>query len=194
VIPRLAHRVVAHPSVYDLVQTLAGARELQRRVRPFLAESDGVVLDVAGGTGAFGAAVPATSQYLLLDLDPQKVSGFRAKRLPGDALVGDATALCLRDRSVDTALCVCAAHHLDDAQLRRFFAEAARVVRRRLVFLDPLHTDRVVSKLLWRYDRGSNPRTAATLEAEMNRGFVVEHAEQFRIHHSYTLLVGTPRR
>jgi ubiquinone/menaquinone biosynthesis C-methylase UbiE len=193
-IRRLAHRVVARPVVYDLIQRLAGADEIRRRVSPFLADSPGPVLDLAGGTGAYRDAVPAATPYLLLDLDPEKVSGFRAKRLSGDALVSDATALCLRDQSVDAALCLCAAHHLDDAQLRDLFAEAARVVRRRLVLVDPLRTDRVASRLLWRYDRGSNPRVARTLAAAMSQSFVLEHSEQFRVFHTYALLVGTPRR
>ena len=193
-IRRLLHRLVAAPAVYDRVQSLAGADEIRRRIAPLLPDDGGIVLYLGGGTGASRVLAPPGSRYVLLDLDPEKLAGFSRGHRTGDAIVGDVTRLCIRDRGVATALCVAVSHHLDDAQLPRLFEEAARVVSGRFVFLDATRTDRWASRALWHYDRGSNPRRAEVLEAEMARHFRLVHAERFAIIHTYSLLVGEPRR
>jgi SAM-dependent methyltransferase len=190
----LLHRVVSHPGVYDRVQELAGVREIQRRVAPFLALAEGTVLDVGGGTGNFRELTPRAARYVLIDLDTEKVAGFTRKYPDGTALVGDGTSLCLGNASVDTALCVAVSHHLDDGQLHALFAEAARVAVNRVVFVDAVRTDRPVSRLLWRYDRGSHPRDAAVLEDAMRSRFALEHVERFTVYHTYLLMVGAPNR
>ena len=78
----------------------------------------------------------------------------------GSSLLGDGTQIGLRDKSVDYGQCIAVTHHLTDAQLPKLVAELARVVRKKLFFLDALDTDAWQSTLMWKYDRGSNPRTA----------------------------------
>src|SRR5207302_6108631 len=71
---------IAVPVVYDLVQRVAGARKIFRKVQPILQGATGtVVLDVGGGTGTVEAFLPPSAQYVLLDADPHKLEGFRAK-------------------------------------------------------------------------------------------------------------------
>jgi ubiquinone/menaquinone biosynthesis C-methylase UbiE len=188
----LLHRAVAHPAVYDRVQALAGDREVRRRLAPFIAAAEGIVLDLGGGTGNSQTLVRPPGRYVLVDIDREKIDGFVRKRLSGEAVRCDVTQLCFGGRSVHTALCMAVSHHLDDTQLRQLFAEAARVVAGRFVFLDPVRTDRLTSRALWRYDRGSYPRRAEELKAAMGECFVIEHAEQFTIHHTYVLMLGAP--
>lgn len=188
------HRLVSKPAVYDWVQALAGATQVRRRLTPFLAGARENVLDIGGGTGGAYEFVPSSARYIVVDIDPEKIDGLKRKGSPGSAVVGDATSLCFADASVHTALCVAVSHHLDDRQLRAMFAEAARVVQERFIFVDALRTERIASRALWHYDRGSHPRTAAVLEAEMSRLFVLEHVEIFTIYHSYVLIVGMVRR
>jgi hypothetical protein len=47
--------------------------------------------------------------------------------------------------------------------------------------------------LLWSIDAGSYPRTADELLAALEKDFVVEHEEQFAVHHAYLLCVARPR-
>ncbi len=188
---RLLESFVSVPVVYDLVQRLAGAEQLFRRLRPVLGDAEGaVVLDAGAGTGSSGTLLPRTALYLWLDPDPQKLAGFRAKS-SGAAVLGDATRLPLRDGSVDWVLSIGVSHHLDDEQFTRMLDEVRRVVRNRFVFLDAVVTSRYASRLLWHYDRGRHPRTAADLRRRLSERFAVATDEEFTILHRYLLVTAT---
>jgi SAM-dependent methyltransferase len=191
---RALHRVVAEPRVYDAVQRLLGTPETAQRIRSHLeATRPALVLDVGAGTGRLRAALPATATYLWLDADPAKLRGYRAKWPDGPALLSDATELPLRDASVDCALCVAVAHHLRDDLLERLLRELARVVRDRLLLMEPLRTDALASRVLWRYDRGAHPRTEAELAAAVEPFFELESRERYARLHRYLLLAARPR-
>jgi hypothetical protein len=66
-------------------------------------------------------------------------------------VLGDATQLSFQDRTMDAALCVAMAHHLSDGELEAMRADAAPVVRERLIFVDAVTVPRsLASALLWR--------------------------------------------
>lgn len=192
----LAHRIAAIPWCCDLVQMLVGLKQAQQRLACHVADAHHkTVLDVGAGTGLYRQVLPETAEYIWLDMDPVKLGGFRRRRMTYRAmLLADATRLCLRDRSVDLALCISVAHHLSDEALARLLSEMARVVREKAVFLEPLdRPDSAVSRLLWRCDRGSWPRSAAVLLNAIQVDFAVEHAAQYRVYHRYLLCIARPR-
>jgi ubiquinone/menaquinone biosynthesis C-methylase UbiE len=195
VISTIIHSIVAQPLVYDMVQWLAGIDHTRRRLQPHLAQTDGqAVLDVGAGTGLYLSSFPPTAKYLWLDNDPQKLQGFQArssKTFP--AILGDGTQIGLRSKSVDYVTCIGVAHHLTDAQFARLVSEMARVARKKLIFLEPLDTDAWQSAVMWKYDRGSHPRTAQTLTTTIERQFTIEQSESYSIYHRYLLLSATPR-
>ena len=191
---RALHTIAARPSVYDRIQDLAGARELQARVAQRLSDANGkAVLDIGAGTGTLAGELPPTTTYLWLDSDPQKLSGLLARRKDVLAVIADATHMPLRDGAVDFAVCVNVSHHLKDGELTRLLADAERVTEERLVFVDAVVTPRIWSRLLWRYDRGGHPRTADRLVEAVGAAFEVSEVERFRIHHEYALITGHPR-
>jgi len=194
VITNIIHSIVAIPFVYDAVQHLAGIDHIRQRLKPLFAETAGQsVLDVGAGTGLFLSVFPPSARYIWLDTDPQKLRGFqtRADRsIP--AILGDGTRIGLRDKSVDYATCTAVTHHLTDSQLVELVSELARVVRKKLFFLDPLDTDAWQSALMWKYDRGSHPRTAQALTAAIEQQFTIERSESFSIYHRYLLLSANP--
>jgi len=191
----LIHRLVAQPQVYDLVQFAAGAPISERRLRPLLAESAGHrVLDVGGGTGWMLKLLPPSAQYLWVDVDFQKLQGLRAKYPAAQGVIASGTELCLQNKSVDDAICVAIAHHLTDAQVESLFNEVARVIRRRMIFLEPLERKTSFrSNLLWRYDRGSHPRSAETLTAALEQCFTIQQAVHYSVYHTYLLCVCIPK-
>jgi SAM-dependent methyltransferase len=172
-----------------------GYEHTRRRLRPLLADTAGrVVLDVGAGTGRVVPLLPPSARYIWLDNDVDKLRGARPAdgRLRG--ILGDATRLGLRADSVDVALCLAMSHHLADAELEAMFAELARVVRERLVFLDAV----VVpwsprSRLLWALDRGRYPRTLPVLRAAIERRFEIRTVEQYAVYHRYLLCTAAPR-
>jgi ubiquinone/menaquinone biosynthesis C-methylase UbiE len=176
------------PLAYDLVQRVAGAREARRRLRRVLEDATGkVVLDVGAGTGSLEEALPPGARYVWLDADPQKLNGFRTKS-PSPAILGDATKLPLRDRSVDWAVSTGVSHHLDDAELGLMLDELRRVTREGVVFVDAVQSSAPGNRLLWRYDRGRHARPAAMLWRELQRRFEVVEAQEFRLLHRYLLV------
>jgi pyridine nucleotide-disulfide oxidoreductase family protein len=192
---RLVHRLVAKPWLYNVAQSLAGAETVRRHLRPRLQETSGkLVLDVGAGTGLYLSCFPPTARYIWLDPDPQKLDGFRgtpdgARR----AVLGDATCLGLRRDAVDFAVCTNVTHHLDEKQLAQCVDELARVVRGKLILHDAVKTARPVSRLMWRLDRGSHPRSREALLAAVERRFAIEHVERYSTWHEYVLLVAVPR-
>jgi ubiquinone/menaquinone biosynthesis C-methylase UbiE len=190
----LLHRVVAQPRVYDLVQTLVGAKTVRRRLAARIApvRSAGWVLDIGGGTGAVGGLWSETSRYICLDIDPLKLQGFSARNPAGVALLADATRIPLADRSVDIVLCTNVTHHLTEAQLDRMIGHSARVLKPtgKLILSDALWAPaRRVGKLIWKFDRGSFPRTVDVLQKMLTRHLKIEHWDQFAVWHEYFIAV-----
>jgi SAM-dependent methyltransferase len=190
----LLERLIGGPRLYNAVQILCGLRYTQSRLRPLVADTEGdIVLDLGGGTGLVRPLLRRPRGYVWLDNDPLKL-----RALPADvrrlAVIGDASRLCFRDRSVDVALCLALSHHLTDAELEGLIRELRRVVRRRLVFLDALDVPRrLLSRLLWKIDRGSHPRGRDTLRGVIERDFVIEHLDEYVVYHRYMLCTATPR-
>ena len=191
----LAHKIVSQPRVYDWVQKAVGAEEVGRFLAPHLKESAGhSLLDVGAGTGNNRRLLPDSTRYIWMDNDPQKLSGYRAKQARALGVLGDATQLSFRDKSVDYGLCTAVFHHLNDAELDRLVNELARVIRRRLIAVDALEClDRPMSNLLWKYDRGSFPRTAERLRAALGRRFDLHFVDELTVYHRYILCIANPK-
>ena len=193
-ISNILHTLVANPGIYDTVQRLVGMNFSIKQMKPIFEQMSGcVVLDIGAGTGLYLSAFPANSQYIWLDNDSQKLEGFQKRSNGLPAILGDATQIGLADKAVDFATCIAIVHHLDDAQFHRFVDEAARVVRTKLILLDPLATEAWQSKLLWRYDRGSYPRTAEQLKNALSRRFDVEQVDYYAVYHRYAILHARPK-
>lgn len=190
----ILHRIVAQPFVYDAVQYAAGMQTLREQLRPYLHETAHTsVVDLGAGTGLYLPAFPASARYLWLDLDRDKLRGFQARyQQTRPALLGDGTQIGLQTKSVDYATCIAVLHHLDDSQLPLFVAEVARVVRKGVIILDPLASDAWASRLLWKYDRGSFPRTANQLLTAFSRHFSIEQTTTFKVYHQYLLFSAHP--
>jgi SAM-dependent methyltransferase len=189
------HRIVARPAVYDAIQRIAGLEQTRKHLRPFLRSADGLVVDIGAGTGNFFDLLPLPGLYVWFDNDPVKLKGFKKKHSAALAVLGDASRMPIRDKSVDLALCVAVSHHLTDAELDGFLADAARISRRGLIFVDATrHPHSLVSWLLWKYDRGSNPRPVAQLRGMIQRHFNIELEECYRTFHRFFLCVATPTR
>jgi hypothetical protein len=63
-----------------------------------------------------------------------------------------------------------------------------------LVLLDAIwEPSRWIGRLLWRYDRGANPRSGEALARALQRHFIAEYEDRFVVFHEYLLWVGRPR-
>jgi len=192
---RFLHRFVANPWIYDLVQCIAGSEKTYQNLMPYLAQTDNlIVLDIGAGTGNLAQILPRSAKYLWMDCDTKKLEGFKAKNLSGLAILGDATKIPLKDKSVDYAICIAVTHHLSDTELDILFSEIARVIRLKLIFLDAVeHKESIISNIMWRYDRGSHPRQGQYICSAIKSYFEVEHLEHYKIYHHYLMCIGIPK-
>jgi len=192
---RVLHRLVSNPWLFDRVQYLLGYGQILRHCRPYLVQTDNqIILDVGAGTGNLAPLSPRSTLYIWLDNDPQKLQGFKAKWPFGLAMLGDATRIGLKNKSVGYALCVDLTHHLSDNDLILLFRELARVVKEKLIFVDAVENKRSkISNFLWKYDKGSHPRSLKVLYSAIESWFEVEHIEHFSMYHRYVLCVGIPK-
>lgn len=194
-IKRALHWIVAKPRVYNLVQTLVGAGYVHRLLRAQVApvRDAALVLDLGGGTGINRDLWSPSSAFICLDTDPVKLHGFLSKHPRDIPLLGDATSVPLKDNSVDAILCAAVSHHIPDAVLPSLFIEGVRALKPggRFIFLDAVWApSRWTGRLLWKYDRGSYPRSKETLKALIAGQCAIVHWQEFRVFHTYVLCVG----
>ena len=190
---RLIERLLHSGLLYDIVQHAVGADLIRRHLTPVMAGlGDGLVLDVGAGTGLYTSCIPSVARYVWYDRDVQKLRRFRTHHRSSPAVLGDATRLAFRDKSVDWTLCVNLTHHLSDPELDVLLKEICRITRRTTVIHDPIAVNRRVSSALWRYDRGSHPRTREAMLSAAGSHLVVRRVIEFGRFHRYLLMVGEP--
>ena len=189
---RLAARLVSKPWIYDLVQRAAGRAEVVARVRAILPHVAGRrVLDVGSAGG--GLATVLGLDPVSLDVDARSVLSVRRRKPSAAALVGDASRLPFPDRYFDLSLCADISHHLPEPVWREALSELRRVTRGTLLFLDAVRDDkRLISQLLWRYDRGRFPRRRDDILEAIGREFRVRSVDDFSVYHRYLLCTATP--
>jgi hypothetical protein len=175
------------------VQVLLGQRTSSARLAPHFERLRGAaVIDVGGGTGLYRRHVPDATPYVCVDNDRLKLNRISAAQ--SCRLQCDATRLALRPKSVDYGICIGVAHHLADDAWHGMLREIARVVRRRLIFVDAVAQSRPsVGGLLWRLDAGSYPRSESRLLEALSADFVCEQVETYRIHHRYLMCIAAPK-
>ena len=186
-------RLIASPTLYDLVQIAAGASLVRRRLRSLVPAlpQDAIVIDVGAGTGLYRNIWPVARRYICFDLDPLKLNGFRA-RFSDATVQGDATRLPFATQSAHAVACTLMSHHLSDNQFAAMLQEIARVLKPGgvLLFADPLwRPARLPGRLLWKLDRGSFPRDASTLRQSIERHFRIERWIEFARWHRYAACV-----
>jgi SAM-dependent methyltransferase len=197
VLTGILHSIVSRPAVYELVQRAAGGRQVHRRVAKHVVVPEVPwVLDFGGGTGSLGDMLRGAQGYICLDHDFERLRRFRHNHPTGRALVGDVTGVPIATGAIDTVICAAVSHHLTDEQLGAAVREARRVLRSggRLVFMDAVWAPRRLGgRLLWRYDQGSHPRTAAALRSFLAGHFDIAEWEELAVVHRYVIAVATPR-
>lgn len=172
------------PMLYDLVQLLAGEHQFRKRLAPHLRAlpPDGSLIDIGGGTG-LGRERSAAQSYVCVDLDFQKLRRFQGGRAGRLAVVADAAACPFDAATFDGILCAKVLHHLNDAALTAVLAETARILKPGgvLILADAIRSSRWMSRVLWRLDRGSFPRSAAQIRTAVPAEYVVTGWEEFRV-------------
>jgi SAM-dependent methyltransferase len=186
----LLHTLVSRPAVYSLCQHTIGAGNITRRVAQYMPPGASRVLDIGSGPGYAARMCSRESQYFPLDID----RGMLAASHQPLAIQCDATELPIADGSMDMVLCKQVSHHIPDERLDRLFDEIRRVLRPegRFLFMDAVRTDRAVSNLLWRYDRGAHPRPESELRPRLDRCFQLLQRDMHRHLHQYMLLLLAP--
>ncbi|MGP0074396.1 MAG: class I SAM-dependent methyltransferase [Bryobacteraceae bacterium] len=188
------HTLAAQPRVYDLIQTISGGRILRKRVsRHFqVCSAGGYIIDAGGGTGAIRSVVPSGCHYVCLDVDPLKLHDFYTLNKSGAAVLGSAAQMPFPDNSAEYIFAFGMCHHLTDEELNSALAEFRRALKPggRLVLLEPvLAPHRLASRILWRLDRGSNPRSADVVAALIQRHLQIVVEERYAVLHRYITAV-----
>jgi SAM-dependent methyltransferase len=157
---KLIEPVLSFPRLYELSQTVLGARRSHTRfmqdfVRAGTTES---VLDIGCGVGAGLAHLTAQNRYLGIDIDgsyierARKKYGHRATFLCSDVIDLDLS----KYPRFSCAYAYGVLHHLDDAKAARMFEIVAEHVTDRFVTIDPVirPEEHPVARYLISRDRG----------------------------------------
>ena len=189
----LAHAVTSRPVLYQMTQVLLGQNRSRRQLEQVLSgRRQGRCLAIGSSAGALERSLVPDAVGVDIDVLPL----LQMKRLaPGaEAVAGDAASLPFLRRTFDLSLCIAVSHHLDDDSLQSTFEEIRRVTRGTFVFLDAVRNDsRAMGRLLWRYDRGSHPRTRSELVRAIEQCFTIERTVVYRYLHEYLICVARPK-
>jgi ubiquinone/menaquinone biosynthesis C-methylase UbiE len=183
--------IASQPRIYDQIQFMFGARFIFNRLSSQVASFDSkIILDIGGGTGLYRRVWPKSCTYTCLDIDRNKIKRFLKNNPDCNGLVADATAIPLKEKSVDVVVCIAVSHHLTDSAFSQVINESERVLKNNgvFIFIDAvLLTDRWLSKLLWKNDRGSYPRSTEQIQSAISQKFHISHVECYTILHKYIL-------
>jgi ubiquinone/menaquinone biosynthesis C-methylase UbiE len=197
VLRALLARIAAIPPVYDLIQAAAGEAIVQQKLASCLRvlPAGSRLIELGGGTGLSARSTRQDSIYVCLDLDVGKLQRFVQQHRGARAVAGDATRCPIGTGVADAVMAIKVVHHLDDSQLAAMVDEAARMMRcgGTLIVVDPVLMHRLGSRLLWRYDRGAYPRSAARIQTALRRRFTPLKVEEFSVtfRHQFLLFVGS---
>lgn len=188
----VAHAITSRPALYQFVQLLLGQRRSVRRLQEVLSGiASGRTLDIGSSAGALGRQL--VRDAIALDIDVVPLLAMKRAMPSAQAAAADAAALPFANGAFDLSLCIAVSHHLDDRGFDSALREIGRVTRGRFVFLDAVRSARPVAKLLWRYDRGSHPRTRSELLQSLHKWFTIERTVDYKYLHEYVICVARPR-
>ena len=191
---KLLHQLAARPWVYDQIQNIVGLKRVVKRLSQAIAPlSPKVIVDVGGGTGKVRNLFASDCRYVCLDLELPKLADFRSKVPDALAVLGDATSMPIIGCCADMVICKSVTHHFSDLMLEQVLDESRRVLRAggHMIVLDAIiNRQRLAGRVLWRLDRGSNPRTEEDLRERLRSRFEIVHWEKFAIYHEYVLGIG----
>lgn len=198
-IRNVLHRIVANPRVYDLVQWAVGGKIVDEHIRRVMQTiaSPHAVIDIGGGTGTMRELLPADCLYICLDIDPQKLSGIRTSTEGRSAILGDATRAPFRTNSIDMVVCKFLYHHITNELAGNLLDECYRTLKPEglLLFVEPLRNDRRFrSRFLWKYDRGSFPRSVQEIKDALSVDGNIIHCTEFSCIHQYIVCVVRPNK
>ncbi len=189
---RIAQAIASRPTLYHVIQTVAGQHKTVENLQSALEGADVTkALDVGSATGAVSRRL--LRDAVGIDIDPIPLIAMKRISPDSSPVLGSIAALPFASRSFGTAVCVAVSHHLDEPTLRAGLREIARVTSDRFVFVDALRVEaRWLSTILWRYDRGRFPRTREQLLEAISEHFAIERVIDYHFLHRYLLCVGRP--
>jgi SAM-dependent methyltransferase len=191
---RLHYAILGDPRVYEFHQAYGGGPQIGAQVKKELGGVRGAtLLDIGAGTGMVGGLLPPETRYVWFDNDTLKLRGLLSKGIDCLAVLGDAARLPFNSDAADWTVMVEVSHHLQEEALQACLEEAARVTRKRFIFVDALRGSRLRSKLLWQLDLGRFPRSEGQIIAALEASFELEKVKRFRVNHDHLLCVCVPK-
>lgn len=177
----LKDKLFDNPAVFNKIRSivLMGKEKMYYNAKKAVnQEKNESVLDVCCGTGEFAHLF--NNRYLGIDLNPAFI--FSAKRNnPGKKFqVMDVMAPKLKGRQFDKAVLLSMTHHFSDIELDKIFRQLRRIVKNRIIIMDPIPNGyNPLSWLLYKLDRGRHIRRKAELERLVSKYCAIEQEKEF---------------
>jgi len=198
----LLHKLIQHlvrkPLLYEIVQIVAGVRQVDQRIHLALRKSNELslkILDIGGGTGRIIKQVPQNYSYICIENEIEKIKILKHRSTNGFGfpVLSNAQCIPIKGGSINVILLINVCHHINPAEIRHVFYESLRVLKDggKIIVIDPVaDTKNPIRKLLWRYDQGNYPRTYKELQSIVDHYFHISKLEDFSICHRYFLCIG----
>lgn len=197
-------RLISHPRIYKAQVTLTGRDRLEAAMVPYVSRAvagrtEGMVVDVGGGTARARSMWPVGWRYVSVDPDVRHVEDASSAPEPAGLLervVGGAESIPLPDASADNVLMSAMSHHLSDADWTAALREVDRILvpGGALVFVDGVFSRwNPVSRLGWMLDAGRHPRRLDRLVTDLSGQFVIESMTRLTLLHDSVIVLARTR-
>jgi SAM-dependent methyltransferase len=193
---------LARPGLYSGLQRLLGAEEVRKTLlSTYLKPVEGErLLDLGCGPGDLLAHLPATIEYVGVDLSPAYIEAARTRfGERGRFVAQDARTISGDDLGrFDVVVSIGLLHHLDDPDVIRMLGAAHEVLRLggRFLSLDPAWADGQPRSARWlmKRDRGGNIRSPDGYRRLVGRCFdpvtVSVHHDLARVPYTHAVIEG----
>jgi SAM-dependent methyltransferase len=209
-------RLISHPRIYQAQVVLTGRDRLEAAMAPVVSRAqagrtEGVIVDVGGGTARARSMWPAGWRYISVDPDERHVDDHGGDDQSGagdqhaavdvegltiERVVGGAESIPLPDACAHNVLMSAMSHHLDDAQWSAALGEVERILEPggALVFVDGVFSRwNPVSRLGWVLDAGRHPRRLDRLVTDLSSRFTIESMSRLTLLHDSVIVLARRR-
>lgn len=169
------------PAVYNSVRAvlLFGKGKMFSHIQRAVALQEGeTLLDVGSGPGELSQLF--SGAYAGVDYSENYVLYARKKYPKKHFFQGNVLDLSLEENSYDVVLLASFIHHFSDAEVEKILGNMKKVVRKRIVLLEPCPwKGNPLAWFLLKMDRGANIRSFKEQKKFVEKYFTLEKAETF---------------
>ena len=172
-------KIFDQPKIFDFIRSLlmGGFTKISKEVSKYVTKEDSV-LDVCCGSGKFSSI--HSKDYCGIDLCDSFIS-YARKKYKKTFIVKDVCKMDI-DNKFDIILFICSLHHFSNNQTNEIFNKLNQLANKKILVVDIIPPSRwnLLSRCLYRLDRGKWIRTLEEQQTLLKKHFIIKSKKNFQ--------------